>query len=85
MALLGAFIDVRTVAAAATASGTFTHGLPATPDVVFAAAVYATTSLATEFPYFCATMGAASVTYFNRGKVAETFSVVSPVFHSIIR
>lgn len=85
MALVGTLVDTRTVAAAATASGTFAHGLGGTPHFVWAVAVYATAELRTSIPYFAAQMDSASVTFFNRGAVAETFSVYSMRLHSIIQ
>lgn len=85
MALVGTLVDTRTVAAAATASGTFTHGIGLAPHIVFAVPVYATGSLSTTFPYFAAQMDSASVTFFNRGTVAETFSVHAIRLHTIIQ
>ncbi len=85
MALVGTFTETRTVAAAATASAAYAHSLGATPHMVWAVASYATASLSTNFPYFAAQADSASVTYFNRGTAAETFSVFSQRLHSIIQ
>lgn len=85
MALLGTLIDTRTVALAATASTGFAHSLGAAPDMVWGAASFATGSLSTNFPYFCASADSASVSVQNRGTTAETFSVYSMRAHSVIR
>lgn len=83
MAVIGTFVDTRTVAAAATASAGFAHSLGAAPHMVWAVASYATASLSTNYPYFAAQADSASVTYYNRGTVAETFSVFTQRLHSI--
>lgn len=84
MAVVGTFTDTRTIAAAATASGGFAHGIAAgTPHMVWACASYATASLSTNFPYFAASKDSASVTFYNRGLTAETYSVYTQYLHSI--
>ena len=85
MALIGTLIDSRSLAVAGTASGTFTHGLARVPHIVYAMASHATSSLATNFPYLAATWDSASVTVFNRGTVAETWTILTQFCHSIIQ
>lgn len=85
MTLVANYVDIRTVAAAATASAGFAHALPGTPHMVWGVPAYAAGTLTTEFPYFAAQMDSASVTYFNRGKTAETYSVNSFYLHTEIR
>ena len=86
MALLGSFIDSRTVAAiAANGSASFAHGLPATPDFVI---VFANVSVASATNWFgwAPTFDATNVTLQNPGAAATPVGrVISVVAHSVIR
>lgn len=85
MALLGAFIDSRTIASfASNASASFAHGLPAAPDFVLPLALGAATSSAGVAPMF--TADATNVSLFaSAGQAVPLLRVISVVAHSIIR
>ncbi len=85
MALLGAFIDSRTIASfASNASASFAHGLPATPDFVLALGLGAATTASGVAPLF--TADATNVSLFGSGgQSAAIQRVISVVAHSIIR
>jgi hypothetical protein len=81
MALLGSFIDVRTIAAlASNGSVSFAHGLPAAPDFVF---VQATETSASG--NWAAVADATNVTISARGVACPVGRVMSIVAHSVIR
>lgn len=84
MALLGAYIDSRTVASfASNASASFAHGLPAAPDfLIIAGFQNATTSLGV-IPTW--TADATNVSLFGSAQQTPNLKVVSVVAHSIIR
>jgi hypothetical protein len=85
MALLGSFIDVRTIASfASNASASFAHGLPAAPDFVLAIGNGAATTASGAIPLF--TADATNVSLFGSAtNSSPLLSVVSVVAHSIIR
>lgn len=86
MALLGSFIDVRTIAGlAANATTTFAHGAPASPDFVFAVGSVTTASSVSAY-MINALWDATNVTVQNAGEGASpALRVVSVVAHSVIR
>ncbi len=86
MALLGSFIDVRTLAGlAAAGSIAFTHGLPAAPDFVLAIGAVTTASSVSAY-MINALFDATTVTLQNSGEgPSPAFRVVSVVAHSVIR
>jgi len=81
------YSDTRTLSLAATASGTLTHGLARTPHWILGTAKFATTKLnsAKAVPYFSCKAGSASVSVFNRGQSAETWTVTTQYLHSLIQ
>lgn len=84
MALLGSFIDVRTVVSlASNASTSFAHGLPATPDFIIIAGDGNATTAGPSLPL--ATANATNVSLFASGGVIPQTKVTSVVAHSIIR
>lgn len=85
MALLGAFIDSRTIASfASNASASFAHGLPAAPDFVLALGLGAATTASGVAPLF--TADATNVSLFgSAGNSAPLMRLISVVAHSIIR
>lgn len=85
MALLGSFIDSRTLAAiAAAGSSSFAHGLPAAPDLVH---VYEnTTTNSTGSVKIAIKSDATNVSLYNHGAVdSATLRAVSIVAHSVVR
>jgi hypothetical protein len=86
MALLGSFIDVRTLdtlAAAGTVS--FAHGLPASPDFVLAIGNATRSTNVSAFAWI-PTWDATNVTIQNCGEGASpAVRVTAVVAHSIIR
>ena len=88
MALLGTFIDVRTLATIATqGSAAFAHGLPATPDMVMITLTGAATGSTAAVPQFAYNADATNVSIYNIGANAgaNVLKVMSIVAHSIIR
>lgn len=90
MALLGTFIDVRTIATIATSgSATFAHGLGAAPSFVFAQPRAAAVGSSGSMPTYAVAFDAINVTVFNVGAAAgaqiDSINVISIVAHSIIR
>lgn len=90
MALLGTYIDVRTIATIATqGSATFAHGLGAAPDFVFAQYEASATNSSASIPQLAVAHDATNVTVFNVGQVAgaanSRIRVLSIVAHSVIR
>lgn len=85
MALLGRYIDQRTIASfASNASASFAHGLPATPDFVVLAGSGAATTASGVAPLW--TADATNVSLFGSGSQSSpALSVTSIVAHSIIR
>ena len=86
MALLGALIDVRTIASlAAEGTSSFAHGLPASPDFVIVQPS-ATRSSNVSAWNICNLFDATNVTIQNGGEGASpALRVTSIVAHSIIR
>lgn len=86
MALLGSFIDVRTIdTLAADGTVSFAHGLPASPDFVFVIGNATRSTNASAFAWI-PTWDATNVTIQNCGEGASpTGRVVAVVAHSIIR
>ena len=86
MALLGSYIDVRTLASvAANGTLTFAHGLPASPDFVMAIAAASIASATTWFGW-APTWDATNVTLQNvGGATTPSVRVTAVVAHSIIR
>ena len=86
MALLGSFIDVRTLASiVSNASTSFAHGLPAAPDfVIINGTNTATTASGTgNMPMY--NSDATNVSIFASGVANPPLRVVSVVAQSIIR
>lgn len=85
MALLGSYIDVRTIASfASNASASFAHGLPAAPDFVLISGLQAATTASGVVPNY--TADATNVSLFGTAtNSAPDIRVVSVVAHSIIR
>ena len=84
---IGTFIDTKTVAVAATASATLTHGLSTSPHMVWAQARASdTSSVASGGPaYLGIAFGSASISCYNRGPISDTWTVCAAFWHSIIR
>ena len=85
---LGTFITTATVRLCATGSSTMTHGLGAAPDFVWATQKQNALSLTnSQNVGFCAggLANTASITVFNRGRLAGTWTVCMARFHSIIK
>lgn len=86
MALLGTFIDERTLVAIATdASTSFAHGLPASPDWV---GIRETASSASSISHINVVplFNATNVSLYNSGqRDTEALEVQSIVYHSEIR
>lgn len=87
MALLGSFIDVRTIASIdSNASASFAHGLPAAPDFVIimgTSNASGVSSNAMALPRYA--VDATNVSMFGVGLAAGPTRVLSLVAHSIIR
>lgn len=84
MALLGSYIDSRTVASfASNASASFAHGLPAAPDFLIIAGIQAATTSLGIVPNY--TFDATNVSLFGSAQQTPNLRVVSVVAHSIIR
>ena len=86
MALLGAYVDTRTIAAiAAAGSSSFAHGLPATPDLILVQEnTTAASNVSAIKPYAIA--DATNVSVFNHGEgTTQALKVTSMVIHSIQR
>ena len=85
MALLGSFIDVRTIASfASNASASFAHGLPAAPDFIIIAGAGAASTASGVMPL--ATSDVTNVSLFGSGSQSSPLiRVTSVVAHSIIR
>lgn len=85
MALLGTYIDARTIASfASNASASFAHGLPSTPDIVLALPNGAASSASGVIPLFSA--DATNVSLFGSGSQSSpALKVVSIVAHSLIK
>jgi len=85
MALLGSYIDSRTIASfASNASASFAHGLPAAPDFLIVAGVGAATTASGVAPLW--TADATNVSLFgSAGQSSPLLKVVSVVAHSVIR
>lgn len=86
MALLGSFIDVRTIAGIANnASASFAHGLPDTPDFIIPIGA-ATAASSNTVAYINVLFDATNVTLQNSGGVTSpVLRVTSIVAHSVIR
>jgi hypothetical protein len=85
MALLGSFIDSRTIASfASNTSASFAHGLPAAPDFLIIAGIGAATTASGVVPLW--TADATNVSLFGSAtNSSPLIRVVSVVAHSIIR
>ena len=85
--MVGTVCDWYEITSAATGSSTLAHGLSQSPHMVWGVARFRSTVWGTNslMPYFTAKADSASVTVFNRGESAETFSVFSVFLHSLIR
>lgn len=86
MALLGAYIDQRTLAAiAAEGSFSYAHGLPAAPDFVIVHGSATTTSNVSAY-FINALFDATNVTIQNSGEGGTpTLNATAVVAHSVIR
>lgn len=86
MALLGAFIDSRTLTVVnSNANITYAHGLPANPDVVHVEQIVSTAST-TNWIGFIPLHDATNVTIHNIGAAnSQNFRAVAVLFHSIVR
>lgn len=88
MALLGTFIDVRTLATFASGgSASFAHGLPATPDMVIITQTANATNSSASIPQFAYNADATNVSVYNvgQGSGSNNPRVMSIVAHSVIR
>ena len=88
MALLGTFIDSRTIASIATnGTSTFAHGLPASPDFVIVTPNVTAASSTSHVGQLTPVWDATNVTIGpSQGQVGTgVLKVVSVVAHSIIR
>lgn len=84
MALLGSFIDSRTIASfASNGSASFAHGLPAAPDFLIIAGNQAATTSLGIIPTW--TADATNVSLFGSAQQTPVLKVISVVAHSIIR
>lgn len=84
MALLGSFIDSRTIASfASNGSASFAHGLPAAPDFLIIAGNQAATTSLGIIPTW--TADATNVSLFGSQAQTPALKVISVVAHSIIR
>ena len=86
MALLGSFIDVRTIASiGSAASASFAHGLPAAPDFVIMTAFTSATvaSGASALPSY--SQDATNISLWGTGVNGNVFRITSIVAHSVIR
>lgn len=84
---LGTFIATATISLAATASGTLTHGLSTTPDMVWATM---RSNLGAQSSSAVPLLGigfanSASITCWNRGQRCASWTVCAAYFHSVIR
>ena len=86
MALLGTFIDQRTIAAIlAAGSASFAHGLPAAPDTCIAEEVTTAGSNVSAIKLVCI-KDATNVSVYNHGEGAsQALRITSILFHSITR
>lgn len=85
MALLGSFIDNRTIASiASNASSSFAHGLPAAPDFVIVQ-MTGTATVAATVAQPSYNSDATNVSLFATGIATQPVRVTSVVAHSIIR
>lgn len=85
MALLGNFIDSRTIASfASNASASFAHGLSKAPDFLIIAGIGAATTNSGVVPLW--TADATNVSLFGSAtNSSPLISVVSVIAHSIVR
>lgn len=85
MALLGSYIDSRTLAALTTGqSRSYAHGLPAAPDLVVIHEN--TTTNSTTNIKLVPVSDATNVTVWNHGQgTSATLNAVAIYFHSIVR
>lgn len=85
MALLGTFVDSRTLAAiAAAGSSSYAHGLPANPDLVVVHEN--TTTNTTSHIKLAVKHDATNVSIYNHGKNnSATLNAVAIYFHSAVR
>lgn len=85
MALLGTYIDMRTIASfASNASASFAHGLPAAPDMLVINGVGAATTASGVVPLW--TADATNVSLFGSAtNSVPLIRVHSIVIHSLIR
>ena len=85
---LGTFITTATVSLAATTSTTMTTGLSASVDFVWATLKHTFNNVTNSNQAIFAAGGlinTASITVFNRGQTAATWTVCMARYHSIIR
>jgi len=90
MALLGTFIDSRTIATIATSgSATFAHGLGADPHLVIVQPEGTAAASSASVPMYAVAHDASNVTVFNCGQANQAgvaaLRVVSLRFHSLIQ
>lgn len=85
MALLGSYIDSRTLAALASGgSSSYAHGLPAAPDLVVVQEN--TTTDSTSNIKLVPVSDATNVTVWNHGQIdTATLRAVAIRFHSVVR
>lgn len=87
MALLGSYIDSRTVASiASNGSASFAHGLPAAPDIVIihgTSSASGASNAAMALPRYAA--DATNVSLFGTGLDGGPLKVTCIVAHSVIR
>ncbi len=85
MALLKAFVDSRTLAGLTTGDNiTYAHGLPASPDLVWAHEN--TTTNNTSCLKLAIASDATNVTIYNHGEATSaTLEAVALVYHTVIK
>lgn len=90
MALLGTFVDSRTLATIATSgSATFAHGISGGPDFVIIQPEGTAVASSASIPHPLAQFDATNVTVYNAGQAnvggVTAYRVISIKAHSIIR
>lgn len=86
MALLGSFIDVRTIdTLASNGSVSFAHGLPSSPDFVIVQPVGAATVASNAAGNQLVSSDATNVTVYAGGLATPVSRVIAVVAHSVIR
>lgn len=83
---IGTFMTTQTVSIAATSSTTLTHALSTTPHLVWATLrSNVGNQSSSSVPYIALAANSASLTVWNRGQIAATWTVAAAFFHSTIQ